>query len=419
MALPVTKFEVSAPGKLILHGEHSVVYGWPAVAGPIGLRTYLTYTALERSSTAEVVLRFDSIDNYTARLTLDSFGTFLREVDCNEALSPEQFLQQMRTGNEFPFARFIHEPVLTLAERGSKQWMSLGAALYLLNRVLRSEGVLDVDRACVGEGGFEFRLRSTMSIGAGLGSSASYGVSLAAGAYVFSRILHRQFDPAGDGNGQQLLTAALPKISQWAFDSEVIMHEKPSGIDNTIAAYGELIRFRRGDPDHHTIALRHPLHVLIVDTCVSRSTAQLVTITANRRQHFPRTIGSILEAMGGIVEEAIELLESSDHDQATVHERLGTLVTINNNLLRSLGTSHPSLERIFALADRYGFASKLTGAGGGGCAFILLPDSYRELDAFRQLQNGLAEAGFVSIETTISGGTGVTLTTFPTSRTEG
>lgn len=54
---------------------------------------------------------------------------------------------------------------------------------------------------------------------------------------------------------------------------------------------------------------------------------------------------------------------SSDEEN---YEKLKRLFTINNNLLRALGVSHPVLEEIFSISERWGFGAKLTGAGGGG-----------------------------------------------------
>ena len=39
------QINISAPSKLILHGEHSVVYGKTAVAASLDLRTYMTITS--------------------------------------------------------------------------------------------------------------------------------------------------------------------------------------------------------------------------------------------------------------------------------------------------------------------------------------------------------------------------------------
>lgn len=54
-----------------------------------------------------------------------------------------------------------------------------------------------------------------------------------------------------------------------------------------------------------------------------------------------------------------------------------TLIDENHAHLISLGVSHESLETIRHLtaAQPYGLSTKLTGAGGGGCAVTLVPDS--------------------------------------------
>lgn len=48
---------VSAPGKVILHGEHSVVYGKLAIAGSLGLRTRVELEEVEGRSKIGVELR--------------------------------------------------------------------------------------------------------------------------------------------------------------------------------------------------------------------------------------------------------------------------------------------------------------------------------------------------------------------------
>ena len=50
---PMTRTVVTAPGKVILHGEHSVVYGKMALAVSINLRTKVVVTRQRQSGVAE------------------------------------------------------------------------------------------------------------------------------------------------------------------------------------------------------------------------------------------------------------------------------------------------------------------------------------------------------------------------------
>lgn len=61
--------------------------------------------------------------------------------------------------------------------------------------------------------------------------------------------------------------------------------------------------------------------------------------------------------------------------RADIHVQ--AMIDKNHAHLVNLGVSHPSLETIRAktASEPYKLSTKLTGAGGGGCAVTLLPDS--------------------------------------------
>lgn len=384
------KFEISAPGKIILHGEHSVVYNKPAIAGPIGLRTYFNF---EETSTNHINFRYQRLD-LSVKMTIDNANLLLAELDCYEAIPPMEFLLKFRSSKDF-ILKFIE----TEAERklNDKEEMAVGATLYIFNRILRNENVKKVSTS------FNVKIDSDMSIGAGVGSSASYGVCLAAGFFLFSQIINAKLLDLKNFSFTNNDTI-LERISQWAFDSEVIMHEKPSGIDNTICTYGKLIKFSRGQTPQ-PIKTDGKVDILLVDTGVTRSTSHVVGKVANFRNKHSNLANSIFDSIGYLVDDVVAILEGGKSEAENFQE-LSLLVSVNNNLLRAMGVSHHRLEKVFNIAESFGFNAKLTGAGAGGCAFVLLPSNYTELENYRKMCDDL-KANNYQIMATIIGGRGV------------
>lgn len=220
-----------------------------------------------------------------------------------------------------------------------------------------------------------YTLRSTIPIGAGLGSSASISVCLSAALLMQIRALS---GPHQDQPPQEC-ELNIERINRWAFVGEMCIHGNPSGIDNTVSSGGKAVLYQRmgeGEPPRVEPLHNFPeLPLLLVNTRQSRSTATEVAKVGTLRTLHPALAENILESIGMVTESAYKLLSQPDFDP-TSHaalKHLGELVTINHGLLVSLGVSHPKLERVRELIDHTGIGwTKLTGAGGGGCAISII-----------------------------------------------
>lgn len=253
--------------------------------------------------------------------------------------------------------------------------------------------------------GCSYALRSTIPIGAGLGSSASIAVCLAGALLLQLRALS---GPHPD-QPEEEARLQLERINRWAFVGEMAMHGSPSGVDNTVSTQGKAVVFQRND-DGKTSTVSPlwdfpELPLLLVDTKQPKSTAHEVAKVAELKEKHPKLVGGILDTIDKITRTAEGLIaeDAFDHEKLESLQKIGELLTVNHGQLMSLGVSHPRLERVRALVDSHGLGwTKLTGAGGGGCSITLLrPDAREKLVG---LEKQLDDEGFSKFETTLGGG---------------
>lgn len=255
-----------------------------------------------------------------------------------------------------------------------------------------------------------YTLRSTIPIGAGLGSSASISVCMSAALLLQLRTLS---GPHPDQPHEEA-RLQVERINRWAFVSEMCIHGNPSGVDNTVATQGKAVVFQRTDyakpPAVRPLWDFPELPLLLVDTRQPKSTAHEVAKVGKLRDAHPKLVNSILEAMDRVTVTAGEVIDHEDFDDEEEEslQKVGELMNINHGLLVSLGVSHPRLERVRELIDHEGIGwTKLTGAGGGGCSITLLRPGVDEAKVAR-MEKRLADENYEKFETTLGGdGVGV------------
>ncbi|KAA0159559.1 hypothetical protein FNF31_04798 [Cafeteria roenbergensis] len=492
--------EASAPGKLILFGEHSVVYGAQAVAGAVSdLRIYVRVTLRPAADPRRpaLVIGLPVLDSGRPSSEADRAADAAAAASSSlpplvrQAVVPLAFLVVTALGDVvgLPSA----DPAVAAAAKtvpGTAQDdedfdeeddvdadpdadveggpQPTGAAARTLGAAAAAPAPGSAGRTagpaapCFQPLDVELELtRSTLPVGSGLGSSAALAVA-AAGALLTARAhlecVRRGASPGqlaalrarsgaaataaapcGDSDSgsaaEECGPAALPPVpgpwlpgsgctvslhavNAWALAAETLFHGTPSGLDNTVATFGGLLRFRKFPAEMKPVVLGGPeaaargealppeLDVVIINTHAPKNTKALVAGVRTLKDAQPDVVGPILTAMDGIAKAAVESLEAGSQGGGSRDFGLGRLASANHNLLCAIGVGHPALDAVVSDARDHGLSAKLTGAGGGGCAFALVPPTGHDGSDVDSFEATSARRGFSWFRTRVGGAGG-------------
>ncbi len=259
----------SAPGKVIVFGEHSVVYGKHAVVSAINLRCYVK---------ARKANKFRIISE---------FG---------------------ETGLDFD-----------------------GDHSYISHAINRFSEIKEVK-------GVVIEVKSYVPPASGLGSSASVTVATL-------EALNAEFN---GGLGREEIFELARKV-------ELDVQGIGSGTDPFVVTFGGswiIPERKRFETD---------LEFSVVDTGEKSITSEMVRKVRKLKEKYPEIIDPVLEAMDRIAVNGVEALKKNDMT------KISELFRLNQSMLRGIGVSTPTIDRIIAEIEEKGHAGKITGAGGGGC----------------------------------------------------
>ncbi|KAK9455800.1 ribosomal protein S5 domain 2-type protein [Dipodascopsis uninucleata] len=379
-------FLVSAPGKVILFGEHAAVYSKPAIAAALSLRSYLLVTKNDKSD--EIALEYPDVKFRISWeiATLPWNAAPKRSID---TVGPPTELH-----TELVDALEVHLSGIT----NPPQKSAVLTFLYLYMSLCTKDTP-----------GTVFAVRSTLPISAGLGSSASISVCLATGLCLLSgEVSPPENTKKDEGEFNAVNYVSIELINAWAFLGERCIHGNPSGIDNAVASHGGAVMYQRtskGNPNVCETMRSFPsLRLLLIDSKQPRRTLTQVANVGHLVKSFPLVTEPVLNGIHALTDEAYKMLQMPKEkcDSAWAN-RLRELVRLNHGLLVALGVSHPKLEAIRMAADELGIGeTKLTGAGGGGCAITLVRDDVAE-ESINELRRRLESQGFEMFETRLGG----------------
>jgi mevalonate kinase len=171
------------------------------------------------------------------------------------------------------------------------------------------------------------------------------------------------------------------EVNAAGYEGEKGYHGTPSGIDNTAATYGGILRFQRtdADPVFETKKLPKGVEIVYASTGITASTTKVVADVRQKKEDNPEWFDKLMEKYKEIAGKGEKALDEGDWDT------LAALLNENHKLCQELTVSCKELDSLVEAARAAGAAgAKMSGTGRGGLMLALTPG--------KELQDKVAEA---------------------------
>lgn len=335
--------------KVILFGEHSVVYGYPAVALP------LRNLCMRATVSNECTFNFELDKSFELKSKTTSLNS-------HSSLNSSNLHSSLNSSNSLSVETSIETNI-----DDNIVFSALGFTGLLRNIPPRFSSIRTAIHCALDFAGWDGErlyvlTESDFPPERGLGSSAA-----SAGA-----IIRAILDYYGiEANQSQLFS-----LTQQA---ERVAHGRPSGLDAVATSSLLPVKYCNGSFDYMNINMR--AWIVLADSGLKGMTRVTVEDLRKKRDENPTFVNSLLQELGDIALSAEDdLLNGSS-------ENVGIKMIRAHRILDKLGISTPLLNDLVDAAYSNGaLGAKLTGGGGGGCV-IAIADSedcaYKVSDAFK------------------------------------
>lgn len=298
--MTTTTVAASAPGKVILFGEHAVVHSQPAIAASLDdLRIYSVIRHDEVSSSGMLTVNMPNFKKGLIFRAHTASCLYENNIDKDVAkgvVSPssdeiQSIQKSIKQASLNPELKEDEVEALT-----PLFFLMIGIIPALLN----SKSSLSI-----------YVRSEDLPLGAGLGSSAAFCVASSAALYRLREKTAHITGISGAGRNDTKDDNTRPErdvldiINAWSFASEGVIHGNPSGLDNTVSCYGGAVYYQKDAETGKMRAFNElvvpPLDMILTNTFIPRSTKKLVAGVQTVKEDFEFTV-DVFAAIGRISE---------------------------------------------------------------------------------------------------------------------